>query len=289
MSKDYTYEEIFQRNIGVISSEDQEKIRNSVIAIAGVGGDGGLIAETLARMGFGHIRLADPENFEVSNINRQNGSSFKTIDRNKAQVISEIIKAINPFCVVETFEKGVNEENIEDFVKDADIVIDESEYTTHKIATLIARSARKHKVPLITGLNVGFGVLVMAFTERSISFEKYFGLSESKTIEEIADDEVLIHKWCPWLPSYVDIDVFSDIRDNKVSVPGVSPSVALVSAVVSSEVALFLLGKRELIEIPRYLWVDLYHRRIKIRRASKIMFYLSSLIMLYKSKTKKRK
>jgi len=289
MTISHTYEEIFQRNIGIISKEDQEVLKHTIVSIAGVGGDGGMIAETLARMGFGHIRIADPESFEVSNLSRQNASSFKTINRNKAKVIGEVIGDINPYCKVEVFDKGVNEENIEDFVSDAKIIIDESEYTTHKIATLIARAARKHKIPLITGLNVGFGVLVFAFTEKSISFEKYFGLSEEKTLEEIANDEVLIHKWCPWLPSYVDIDVFNDIRDQKISVPGVSPSVALVSATVSSEVVLYILGKRKLIEIPRYLWIDLYHRKIKIRRANKLLFYVSSLLMLSRSRRRKRK
>lgn len=288
MKTNYTYEDIFQRNIGIIYPEEQSKLKNFTVSIAGVGGDGGLIAETLARMGFGHIRLADPENFEISNINRQNGSSHKTLDRNKAQVLGEIIKEINPFCDVEIFDKGVNENNIDKFVRNADIVIDESEYSTHKIATLIARATRKNKIPLITGLNIGYGVLVFAFTDKSISFEKYFGLSEQKTINEIAEDEVLIHKWCPWLPSYINIEVFNDIRDNNASVPGVSPSVALVSAVVSTEVVLYLLDKRKLIEIPRYLWIDLYHRKIKVRRANKFLFYLSSLIMILNSRGKRK-
>lgn len=283
------YEEIFQRNIGVLSPRDQERLRNSTIAIAGAGGDGGLVAETLARAGIGCIRLADPENFEASNLNRQNGSSHSTINKNKAEVIRDIIIDINPECRVIVYNKGVNKENVSDFVAGADIVIDESEFTHHEIATMIAREARKNKIPLITGMNVGFGVLVFAFTEKSISFEKYFGLSETKTIDEIAMDEVLIHKWCPWLPSYIDIDVFNNIRDKNAPVPGVSSSVALVSATVTTEVILSLVGKKRLISIPKYLWIDLYHRKIKIRRANKILFYISALIMASKSKINKRK
>ena len=57
----YSYEDLFQRNIGVFTAEEQERIRGLVVAIAGAGGLGGPVAYNLARLGVGEIRLADPE------------------------------------------------------------------------------------------------------------------------------------------------------------------------------------------------------------------------------------
>jgi len=278
----YKYEELFQRNIGIVSEKEQNTIKNSTIVIAGVGGDGGLIAETMARAGVGNIKVADPEVFEKSNVNRQNGCNTTTFGRNKADVIGEIVKKINPFCKVEVFNKGINQKNVSEFLSGADILIDESEFTKHEIAVMLAREARKNKIPLITGFNIGFGAFVFSFPPEGITFEKYLGLSSNMQISEIASQEVAIHKWCPWLPKYGDEKTLRDIEANKIPVPGISPSVSLVSAIVVTETLMFILGKKKLIPMPRYIWVDLEYRRTKVRRAGKISFFFSYMLMKLK-------
>ena len=60
---DKLYNELFSRNIGVFSESEQEKLRHSTIAISGVGGVGGLLAERLVRLGIGRIKITDPGNF----------------------------------------------------------------------------------------------------------------------------------------------------------------------------------------------------------------------------------
>ncbi|MCL6472535.1 MAG: ThiF family adenylyltransferase [Firmicutes bacterium] len=281
------YGELFMRNIGIVSKNEQEILKNATVVIAGVGGDGGLIAETLARAGIGHIKVADPGEFEACNINRQNGCYIDTLGANKAQEIGDIVKRINPFCKVDVYETGIHEKNICDFIEGASIVIDESEFTMHEIAVMLAREARKRHLPLITGLNIGFGAIVMAFMPDSLSFESYLGFSESQPIEEILSSDVPIHKWCPWLPSYIDIQVLRDVVDGKISVPGISPSVSLVSAAVSTEVLMYLLKRKPLITAPRYIWIDLYKRKMKIRKARKVAFYASLALMGLNSRKNK--
>ena len=61
---DKLYNELFSRNIGVFSESEQEKLRHSTIAICGVGGVGGLLAERLIRLGIGRIKINDPGNFD---------------------------------------------------------------------------------------------------------------------------------------------------------------------------------------------------------------------------------
>lgn len=53
------YREMVNRNIGVISVEEQEKLRKSCVAVAGCGGMGGLSAEQLVRLGVGRVKIAD--------------------------------------------------------------------------------------------------------------------------------------------------------------------------------------------------------------------------------------
>ncbi|MFC1955569.1 ThiF family adenylyltransferase [Chloroflexota bacterium] len=80
------YKEIFSRNIGILTESDQDKLRNCTLAVAGVGGVGGLLAERLIRLGVGQLKITDPGLFEPSNLNRQFGSSTLNFDRNKAEV-----------------------------------------------------------------------------------------------------------------------------------------------------------------------------------------------------------
>lgn len=282
------YEELFQRNIGIFTQEEQERIKNAKVAIAGVGGDGGLIAETLARAGIGKIKIADPATFEVSNINRQNGCCIDTLGKNKAEVIESVITRINPLCEVEVFNDGVHENNVSAFIDGSDIVIDESEFTDHRVAVMIAREARRQSIPLVTGLNVGFGALMFSFPPEGILFEKYLGLSENSSLEEIASTKVSINKWCPWLPSYVNLQVFREVEAGNIAVPGISPSVALVSSIVSTEILLFLVNRKQLVAAPKYIWVDPYWRKIKIRRSNKFAFLSSLFLMILKSSVNKK-
>ncbi|WP_260854312.1 ThiF family adenylyltransferase, partial [Staphylococcus epidermidis] len=91
------YWERVKRNLGWLGNTDEEaekrqnKISEVVIGIAGCGGIGGAVAERLVRLGVRHIKVADPDYFELSNINRQFGASLDNLGRNKAEVVGETI------------------------------------------------------------------------------------------------------------------------------------------------------------------------------------------------------
>ena len=70
----FDYNEAFSRNIGLFTLEEQDKLRRSHVAIAGMGGVGGVHVATLARTGIGNFTIADPDCFELANMKRQYGA-----------------------------------------------------------------------------------------------------------------------------------------------------------------------------------------------------------------------
>ena len=233
--------EQFNRNLGFMNYEELIHLSGASVAIAGVGGDGGELAITLAQMGVGNFRLADPEVFEVGNLNRQAGASYKTLGRNKADVIAEQIKDINPYAQVAIYTEGVNEDNISEFIAGSNLVIDETEFTTPEIGTMIAREARGNNLPVLMAMNVGFGSYVTSFSPDGVSFEKYLGLSEKMTLEEIKNTEVPIYRWVPHVPSYSDMNIFAKVASGSVSTPSVAPGVKMAAADASVQAMAHLL------------------------------------------------
>jgi molybdopterin/thiamine biosynthesis adenylyltransferase len=95
--------EYFVRNIGSITAEQQQLLQQKQVAVIGCGGLGGYVIETLARIGVGRLHLFDPDTFSTSNCNRQMGALASTMGQNKAEVASERVAAIHPFCQARAF------------------------------------------------------------------------------------------------------------------------------------------------------------------------------------------
>src|SRR5215831_18108908 len=120
----WSYSEAFSRNLGLITAEEQQKLRSSCAAIAGLGGVGGIHLVTLARSGIGKFSIADPDIFEVRNTNRQYGSTYSTQGRSKADVMCEIVRDINPEVELRVFHEPIGPTNAEAFLDGADVLID---------------------------------------------------------------------------------------------------------------------------------------------------------------------
>lgn len=100
-----------------------EKIKNSKIGIAGLGGLGSNIAISLARIGIGQLTLVDFDVVEPSNLNRQQ-YFVKHIGMQKTDALKEIISECNPFVNLETKDIFLDENNIEEVFKDVDIIVE---------------------------------------------------------------------------------------------------------------------------------------------------------------------
>ena len=92
----FTYAEFTTRNMGFVTEEQQDSLRNGRLFIAGVGGMGGAAFATLVRAGVGHIGIADIDDFEVSNLNRQVAATLDTINVSKVTASADMARRINP-------------------------------------------------------------------------------------------------------------------------------------------------------------------------------------------------
>jgi len=79
----FNYHQAFSRNLGWVTEQEQDRLRKSRVAIAGLGGVGGFHLLTLARLGVGAFNLADFDTFDLANFNRQAGASLDTLGKSK--------------------------------------------------------------------------------------------------------------------------------------------------------------------------------------------------------------
>lgn len=222
--------DMFSRNIGLLDNIQQNTLKTSVVAIAGVGGVGGTGAEILARSGICNFKLADPDQFEESNLNRQIGATVDTLTRNKAQVIKERILKINPSATIEIYEQGVNEDNIDDFLKNTDIVVDAIDYYAPKARLLLYRTSR---VNIISPPAVGYGTLLMNFKPETFNIEEIFDESQGQFKPES------ILKGAENLPNaYFN-------RLSRGTVPTYPPAVFLSGVLIADEVIRTLLATND--------------------------------------------
>ncbi|MDX8352996.1 HesA/MoeB/ThiF family protein [Cognatiyoonia sp. IB215182] len=92
----FSYDAFTTRNIGFVSVDEQAKLRDAQVFVCGTGGMGGACVFALARMGVGRLILADIDEFETSNLNRQAFAFRDTIGRHKAEATRDLCLQINP-------------------------------------------------------------------------------------------------------------------------------------------------------------------------------------------------
>lgn len=138
----------------LLGRESIEKLKNSYIAIFGIGGVGGYTAEALARSGVGKLDLIDNDTVALSNINRQIIALHSTVGRYKVDVMKERIYDINPDAEVNAIRCFFLPENKDEFdFGKYDYIVDAVDTVSAKIA--IIEEAKRAGVPVISSMGAG--------------------------------------------------------------------------------------------------------------------------------------
>ncbi|MEK4494961.1 MULTISPECIES: tRNA threonylcarbamoyladenosine dehydratase [Ureibacillus] len=141
----------FSRNELAIGKEGLDRLKNTTVAILGIGGVGSFAAEACARSGIGRIILVDKDVVDITNVNRQLVAYLSTIGRPKAEVMKERIADINPECEVIHLHMFYNEETYEKlFEYDIDYVIDASDTIMYKIHLM--KECLKRNIQIISSM-----------------------------------------------------------------------------------------------------------------------------------------
>lgn len=145
---------LFERTHILIGDEGIEKLQNSHIFLAGIGGVGSYTAEALARMGVGKMTLVDHDVVSGSNMNRQLVALRSTVDVLKADVIADRIKDINPDCQVTLITDFLTPESIPIVLSQGyDVVIDAIDSLSSKAALL--ETAWRNEMTVFASMGAG--------------------------------------------------------------------------------------------------------------------------------------
>lgn len=145
---------VFQREINLIGEEQYQKLKNSAVAVFGLGGVGSYVAEALARAGVGKLLICDNDTVALHNINRQLYALHSTVGMPKAQVAFNRLKDINPDLQIEVKQIFFSAETLGDFdLSNYDYIADCIDTVTSKI--LLIQQANALGVKVISCMGTG--------------------------------------------------------------------------------------------------------------------------------------
>jgi molybdopterin/thiamine biosynthesis adenylyltransferase len=251
----FRYDQAFSRNIGWLTEKEQESLRHKRVAIAGLGGIGGWHVLALARLGVSHFHLADFDSFAQENFNRQVGSTLSTVGQSKIDVMSKMIRDINPEAELKVFENGINKENSEEFLDGIDIYVDAIDFFCIEVRMQLHAICREKRIPAVIAVPLGMGAAVMTFLPEGMSFEDYFQWEGQTDIERSLR---FLVGTSPMLPQRTYL-----VDDTRVSLsekrgPSTCTACLIGSGAAMTEVIKILLGRGKVLCAPRGYQFDAY-------------------------------
>ena len=260
--QEFNYAEAFERNLGWLTPEEQKRLQKSRVAIAGMGGAGGAQAQALARLGVGGFKIADHDNFELSNFNRQMGATTETLGESKVKVLRKMILSVNPEAQVETFSARVSKENIDSFLKSVDLVIDGIDFFEQEAKLLLFQKSYELGLPAITACPLGFGASLITFSPRGMQAKDYFDLREGMSWSEQGLAIAFGLSPSPLCLKYMNRKAL-DLEEKRTA--SVFPGLLLVGALTAAEAVKILTGKGRVHSCPSIYQIDLLTQRTRKR------------------------
>lgn len=175
MNSSFSYKEAFSRNIGWVLPQEQQRLCETTVAIAGLGGVGGAHLLTLTRLGIGRFRIADFDVFDIANFNRQAGARLGTVGRPKVEVMAEMARDINPEADITTFSEGVTPQNVDAFLTGTDVYVDGLDFFAFDARQMVFAECAQRSIPAVTVAPLGMGAALLNFLPGQMTFEEYFG------------------------------------------------------------------------------------------------------------------
>ncbi|MBT9612385.1 MAG: ThiF family adenylyltransferase [Burkholderiales bacterium] len=256
----FHYDEAFSRNIGWVTADEQRTLRSKRIAIAGMGGVGGLHLITLARLGVGHFSIADPDTFEITNFNRQAGAAMSTLHQDKTEVMARAARDINPEIDIRILREPVSEANLVEFLANTDLYVDGLDFFAFEARRATFRACAERGIPAITVAPLGMGAALLNFMPGGMTFEQFFRWGD------LPDDEKALRFLLGLAPARLHMGYLVDPdRVDLANKRGPSTGMAtqLCASIAATEALKILLGRGKTLAAPRGMHFDAYTNRLK--------------------------
>lgn len=138
----------------MLGESAMDRLKEARVAVFGIGGVGGYVAEMLSRSGVGSISLIDSDTVSETNINRQIIALYSTVGKLKTQVMKERILDINPQADVITYNMFYTPQNADSFdLSGYDYIADCIDTMSSKIELIVR--AQNNNVPIISAMGAG--------------------------------------------------------------------------------------------------------------------------------------
>ncbi len=145
---------MFSRTTLLIGDDNLKKLEQSHIAVFGVGGVGGYVAEMLVRAGVGEITIVDFDKVDVTNINRQIIALHSTVGQYKVDVMKSRLLDINPNLKITTICDKYTPLNREIFfARHYDYVVDAIDIVTSKVDLI--KYCHDHDIRVVSAMGAG--------------------------------------------------------------------------------------------------------------------------------------
>ena len=257
MTPSFHYETAFARTIGWVTRGELATLRGKRIAIAGMGGVGGIHLLTLTRLGIGGFSLSDPDTFDLVNFNRQAGAMMSTLGRSKVETMAAMARDINPELDLRIFG-AITRENAEAFLAGCDLYLDGMDFFAFEAREALFSAARRLGIPAPTAGPLGMGTAALNFLPGGMSFEEYFGW------EGQPEEEKSLRFLLGLSPARLQFTYLVDpTAVNLAERRGPSTPMAcqLCAGVAATEVLKILLGRGPVLSAPWGLQFDAYRNR----------------------------
>jgi molybdopterin-synthase adenylyltransferase len=256
----FSYAEAFSRNIGWVTRAEQETLRETKVAIAGMGGVGGIHLITLARLGVGRFSLADFDAFDVANFNRQAGALVSTLGMPKLDVMCASARDINPEMAISAFPQGINESNVAQFLDGVSVYIDGLDFFAFAARKMLYAELARRSIPAVVAAPLGMGVAVINFLPGQMQFEEFFDLKDHS--EEVQALHFLVGLSPAMLQRTYLVDRSAvDLRNRKG--PSTAMSCQLCAGFAATEALKIVLKRGRVLGAPWGLHFDPYRYKFK--------------------------
>ncbi len=256
----FDYERAFSRNIGWVTLEEQAKLRQARVGIAGLGGVGGAHLLTLARLGLTKFHISDFDEFDIHNLNRQAGAFMPFMGKSKMESIAKLALDINPEIEFKFFPKGVQPDNVDEFLDGLDVYVDGLDFFALTARRMVFWKCRKKGIPALTAAPLGIGTAFLYFDPKGMSFEDYFKVRGHETNEQYAR---FIAGLSPAMLNRDYLVAPESVNFKEKRGPSTIMACDLCAGVMGASVLKVLLGRGDLKAVPWGMQFDAYHQKLK--------------------------